>query len=61
MDVASDPTLRNGDIVATAEGLKSYSATRNNRTAGNFTPVTNLNLKVDTTVRYTASDVPPED
>ena len=61
IDVASDPTLRAGDIVATAQGLQSYTGGRGNRTAGNFTPVKNLNLKVDTTARVTISDVQPGD
>ncbi len=61
IDVASDPTLRAGDIVATAQGLQSYTGGRSNRTAGNFTPVKNLNLRVDTTARVTISDVQPGD
>jgi uncharacterized protein DUF2865 len=60
IDVASDPTLRPGDIVATAEGLQSYNGGRGNRTAGNFTPVKNLGLRVDTTVRTVVSDAPQD-
>ena len=45
MNVSSDPTLRAGDIVATANGLMTYNAAaaKSGRTAGaqgaNFTPV----------------------
>jgi Protein of unknown function (DUF2865) len=37
LDAATDPTLRQGDIVATKTGLSAYTGTTNN--TANFTPV----------------------
>jgi uncharacterized protein DUF2865 len=39
LDATNDPTLRQGDIVATRTGLAAYTGTANN--AANFTPVEN--------------------
>jgi len=39
LDAANDPTLRQGDIVATKTGLVAFTGTGNN--AANFTPVEN--------------------
>ncbi len=51
IDVATDPTLRTGDIVATPTGLMTYAAaTRTRRgtdTAANFTPVDTSRLSGD--------------
>jgi hypothetical protein len=38
LNVASDPTLRQGDIVATNDGLATYNGGRNSRSAA-FTPI----------------------
>ncbi len=51
IDVASDPTLRAGDIVATTNGLMSYTAPKSGRAAGaqgaNFTPVDSAQVSRD--------------
>jgi hypothetical protein len=39
LDATNDPTLRQGDIIATKTGLVAYTGTSNN--AANFTPVEN--------------------
>jgi hypothetical protein len=51
LDIATDPTLRPGDVVATAEGLKVFSggAGEHHRSA-NFTPIDNTR-KVSAEVR----------
>jgi hypothetical protein len=51
IDVNSDPTLRNGDIVATGAGLMSYASVprpgRGTQAASNFTPVDTSRLSGD--------------
>jgi len=51
IDVATDPTLRTGDIVATPTGLMTYTASvrarRGAETATNFTPVDTSRLSGD--------------
>lgn len=39
LDVAADPTLRQGDIIATNEGLATYNGNRKSAEAGEFTPI----------------------
>jgi hypothetical protein len=39
IDLATDPTLRAGDIVATADGLAKVSGTRGAHKAATFTPI----------------------
>ena len=39
VDLALDPSLRAGDVVATADGLVAYSGTRGNSQQAEFTPV----------------------
>ena len=48
LDATNDPTLRQGDIVATKAGLAAYTGTSNNNTA-NFTPVENYSRLSKTT------------
>jgi hypothetical protein len=47
MDATNDPTLRQGDIVATKTGLAAYTGTTNN--TANFTPVENYSRLSKTT------------
>jgi hypothetical protein len=45
LDVRNDPTLRPGDMVATKDGIMSY--TGRSGTGANFTPVNPASLPVD--------------
>ncbi len=39
LDVADDPTLKAGDIIATNEGLATYNGNRKSAASGEFTPI----------------------
>jgi hypothetical protein len=58
IDIARDPTLRPGDIVATPQGIAAYTVNRNN--VGEFTPVRNYGgLAKDTRDRLAQTRVGP--
>lgn len=61
LDAASDPTLRPGDIVATATGLVAYTPGRRNAEA-NFTPIQSYpGLGSDLRQKLSNLDVAPAD
>jgi hypothetical protein len=59
VDVASDPTLRAGDIVAAPNGLLAYTPGRSRRGAAtaNFTPVDPARLSRDLQARLSAIEI----
>ncbi len=62
VDAKADPTLRAGDVVATADGLMVYQGgepTRRGRNAANFTPVASSNLPADLRQKLSQLKVAP--
>jgi hypothetical protein len=62
VDAKADPTLRAGDVLATADGLMVYQggeSTRRGRTAANFTPVASSNLPADLRQKLSQLKVAP--
>ncbi|MFL6799571.1 MAG: DUF2865 domain-containing protein [Xanthobacteraceae bacterium] len=62
MQVAEDPTLRPGDIVATAQGLMAYNGKTGRKEAANFTPVQSYSgLSSEVRRKLTETKVAPAD
>lgn len=58
MDATADATLRNGDIVATANGMVAFTGSRGGK-SGNFTPVSDSSLSKVERDRLTQMPIMP--